>query len=33
MGRLGDMHRDIARILRLLEGEFGEEAEDPEDDA
>jgi len=33
MGLLGDMQRDIARILKLLEDELGEEAEDPEDDA
>jgi hypothetical protein len=33
MGLLGDMQHDIHRIRELLEGELGEEAEDPEDDA
>jgi hypothetical protein len=33
MGLLGDMQREIPRILKLLEDELGEEAEDPEDDA
>jgi hypothetical protein len=32
MGLLGDMQRDIAQILKLLEDELGEEAEDQEDD-
>jgi len=32
MGLLGDMQHDIDRIRELLEDEFGEEAEDPEDD-
>jgi len=33
MGLLGDMQHDIDRIRELLEDEFGEEAEGPEDDA
>jgi hypothetical protein len=33
MALLGDMQHDIHRIRKLLEGELGEEAEDPEDDA
>ena len=33
MGLLGDVQHDVARILKLLEDELGEEAEDPENDA
>jgi hypothetical protein len=30
---LGDIHHEVRRIRQLLEEEYGEEAEDPEDDA
>jgi phage host-nuclease inhibitor protein Gam len=33
MRLLGDMQHDIARILKLLEDELGEEEEVPEDDS
>jgi hypothetical protein len=33
MSLLGKMQADLARIRKLLEDEFGEEAEDSEDDS
>jgi len=33
MRLLGDMQHDIARILKLLEDELGEEEDVPEDDS
>jgi hypothetical protein len=33
MAILGDIQQDVAKIRDLLEDEFGQEAEDPEDDA